>query len=74
MKLKIKKVPLITPSGEEKGTELITMCPKTISKVNVKKSCAKCIEKNKLSYKNKEVDCSLAERTNIDWIPEEYKK
>ncbi|MFW6243231.1 MAG: hypothetical protein ACOC2W_03635 [bacterium] len=74
MILKIKNVPLITPSGDEKGKELVTMCPKILSKVNIKKSCAKCIEKKKLSYKNKEVDCSLADRVNIDWMDNSFKK
>lgn len=62
MILKIKEVPLITPRGEVKGTELVTQCPRFLSKVNVKKSCTKCPYKISLSYKKLEVDCKIADR------------
>lgn len=61
-KLKIKEVPKITPSGIEMGTEFIVEnCPKVMAKVNVKKSCKECFMKEKLSFKNMEVECKMAE-------------
>ena len=58
MILKIEKVDLVTPKNEIKGQELIVKdCPKYLSKVNARKSCAKCPAKSKLSYKKMEVDC-----------------
>lgn len=57
---KIYKKPLITPSGEVKGEEYIMEnCPRFCANVNVKKSCAKCPAKQKLSYKTMELDCRM---------------